>query len=265
MASWGPFDISGKNVIVTGAAMGIGFGIAKRFVEGGANVLLNDIDESALHRAADRLRGGPGSVRAVLADIADDDGPMTIVARAINELGSVDVLVNNAGIFPQVPMLQMTREMWDRVLRINLRGLAFLCQAAGQRMVDQGHGGRIINIGSIDSLHPSMVGLAAYDASKGGVLMFTRNFAVEMAPHQVLVNAILPGGVSTEGTERPLEGSGLSVEETKAMQARFVEQVPLRRMGNPDDIAKVAVFLASPAASYMTGAAVVVDGGMLLS
>lgn len=266
MASWGPFDISGKNVIVTGAAMGIGFAIARRFVEGGANVLLTDIDERALHEAVGRLKGGPGEVKVVVADIARDDAPSTLTAAALRHFGSIDVLVNNAGIFPQVPMLQMKVEDWDRVQAINLRGLAFLSQAVGKKLADQGRGGQIINIGSVDSLHPSMVGLAAYDASKGGVLMFTKSFALEMAPHGVRVNAILPGGVTTEGTSRPLEGSGMSEEQMKAMMQGFSDhKIPMRRMGNPDDIAGVAIFLASPASAYMTGAHVVVDGGMLLA
>ena len=110
-----------------------------------------------------------------------------------------------------------------------------------------------------------MVGLAAYDASKGGVLMFTRNFALEMAPHGVQVNAILPGGIATEGASRPLAGSGMTAEQMNETQSSFVARIPLRRMGDADDIAKVAVFLASSGSDYMTGAHVVVDGGALLT
>ena len=123
----------------------------------------------------------------------------------------------------------------------------------------------IVNIGSIDSVHPSRVGLAAYDASKGGVAMFTKNFALEMAEHGVRMNAILPGGITTEGTSAPLEGSGMTPEQLEQMLQEIVAEIPLRRMGEPDDIATVAVFLASPASAYMTGELVVVDGGALLT
>lgn len=266
MPDWGPFSIKGKNAIITGGAMGIGFGIARRFVEGGASVLLVDLDERAGRAAVDRLARGPGRASAIALDVSQPDAGPRAVARCVEELGSVDILVNDAGIFPSVPMLQITPELFDRVYRVNLFGLAFMSQAVGKRMVEQGRGGRIVNIGSVDSVHPSMVGLAAYDASKGGVLMFTRSFALEMARHGVTVNAVLPGGVTTEGTSRPLEGSGMTPEEMRAMNQRFIDaKIPMRRMGMPEDIAGAVVFLASPAASYMTGASIVVDGGMLLS
>ena len=131
-------------------------------------------------------------------------------------------------------------------------------------MTEQGTGGKIVNIASVDALHPSQPGLVAYDASKGGVLMFTRAFALEMAPHGVNVNAIAPGGINTEGTTAPLEGSGLTQEQTEAMRAQYIAKIPVGRMGEPDDIAKVAVFLASAASDYMTGELVVVDGGILV-
>lgn len=265
MTNWGPFSLEGKSAVITGGAMGIGFGIAKRFVEAGANVLLADLDAKAVESAAGRLSGGPGRAAALQVDIADDAAPERIVSRCVEYFGGLDVLVNNAGIFPQVPVLKMSPEVFDRVLRINLRGLVFVSKAAGLRMVEQGRGGKIINIGSIDSLHPSTIGLAAYDASKGGVLMFTRSFALEMAPNGVHVNAILPGGITTEGTSRPLTGSGMTEAQMKEFLNNFIKtKIPLRRMGVPDDIAKVAVFLASSASDYITGADIVVDGGALV-
>lgn len=254
-----------KSAIVTGGAMGIGFAIVKRFAEAGADVLLVDLDERAARAAAERLGKAGGRVEALTADVGADDAPERIVSKCVESFGKVDVLVNNAGIFPRVPALEMTPELFDRVLRINLRGLVFLSRSAGLQMIKQGRGGKIINIGSIDSLRPSMVGLAAYDASKGGVLMFTRSFALEMAPHDVQVNAILPGGVATEGASRPLEGSGMTKEQMEALVQTFVSKIPLGRMGMPDEIAKVALFLASSGSTYMTGAHVVVDGGALLT
>lgn len=266
MAGWGPFDLTGKNAVVTGGAMGIGFGIARRLAEAGANVLIADLDLATASQAATKLAGLPGRVEGTQADVSQDGAGEAIVARCVEAFGGLDIFVNNAGIYPQVPMLEMPPELFDKVYRINLKGTAFCAKAAGKQMAQQGRGGKIINIASIDAIHPSMVGLAAYDASKGGVLMFTKNFALEMARHGVNVNAIAPGGIATEGTGRPLAGSGMTEEQARQTMEAFVKaKVPLGRVGAPDDIAKVAVFLASSASDYMTGEIVVVDGGTLLT
>jgi 2-dehydro-3-deoxy-D-gluconate 5-dehydrogenase len=257
MAGWGPFDITGKNVVVTGGAMGIGFGIVKRFVEGGANVLIADMNVEAAQAAAGKLEGGSGKVAYMKADVSQPDTGEKMVRQCVNQFGSIDVLVNNAGIYPQVPMMQVTPDLFDKVININLKGLAFCAKAAAARMIEQKQGGQIVNLASIDAIHPSSVGLAAYDASKGGVLMFTKNFALELAPFGIRVNAIAPGGIDTEGT-----ATGTSVD---AIREAFTQKIPLKRFGKPDDIAKVAVFLASSASDYMTGEVVVVDGGYLLT
>lgn len=246
--------------------MGIGFGIVRRFLAAGADVLLIDRDEAAANAAAARLDARPGSLQVLACDVGADGAGDEMVTRCVSAFGGVDVLVNNAGIFPQAPVLSMDLALFDRVIRTNLRGVVIASRAVGQQMAKQGRGGKIVNIGSIDSLHPSMVGLAAYDASKGGVLMFTKSFALEMAHHQVQVNLIAPGGVETEGTKRPLEGSGMTPAQAEEFLRNFVRnKVPLGRMGMPDDIAKVAQFLSSPASDYMTGAVLVVDGGTLLA
>ena len=261
--TWGPFDLSGKSAIVTGGAMGIGFGIVSRFVEAGASVLVGDLDSEL---AAVKCAGlsGSGAADAMSIDVTDATAGERLVEECVSRFGSVDILVNNAGIYPSTPMLETTRDLWQRVIDINLTGLAFVSKAVGRRMVEQGSGGKIINIASIDALHPSQVGLAAYDSSKGGVLMFTRSFALEMGQHGINVNAIAPGGISTEGTAAPLEGSGMTEEQMQAMIEQFIAGIPIGRMGEPDDIAKVAVFLASSASDYMTGELVVVDGGALV-
>jgi 2-deoxy-D-gluconate 3-dehydrogenase len=253
-----PFEINGKNSIITGAAMGIGFGIARRFVEAGVNTLLTDIDQQALESAISRLSQGPGKVAAMQIDISRDDAGDRMVEKCVAEFGALDILVNNAGIFPTVPMLEMEPALFDKVIAVNLKGLAYASKAAAAQMIKQGRGGRIINIASIDSIHPSMVGLAAYDASKGGVAMFNKSFALEVAPHNILVNAIAPGAITTEGTSGPTQK-----ERTQAME-EFIRMIPLGRAGVPDDIAKVAIFLASSAADYITGEMIVVDGGRLL-
>lgn len=259
VTDWGPFGLKGRNALITGAAMGIGYGIAERFVEAGANVMIADVSPT-VEAAAARLNGG--MAKSVVLDVSDDEAAAAAVQKFVDEFGTIDILVNNAGIYPTSPVLEMTPEFFDRVIDVNLRGLVFMSKAAAMQMVKQGKGGKIVNVASIDSVHPSMPGLAAYDASKGGVLMFTKNFALEVAPHNITVNAIAPGGITTEGASRPMQG--LTAEQMEMMTKEFVRQVPLGRFGAPDDIAKVAVFLASPAADYMTGALVVVDGGRLL-
>ena len=256
--------LEGKTAIVTGGAMGIGLGIATSLAESGADVLLVDIDELALTMAVGEIEGLGTKVSSLAIDLTADEAPREIVSHCVETFGSVDVLVNNAGIYPQVPMLDMTPETFDSVYKLNLKALAFLSQAVARRMIEQGEGGAIVNIGSIDSFHPSMVGLAAYDSSKGGVLMFTKSLALELAPHGIRVNMIAPGGITTPGVSKPLAGSGLDPEEMQAMIARFTEMIPLKRFGEPKDIGMAAAFLASPAASYITGTSLVVDGGRLL-
>ena len=161
-----PFDISGKAAIVTGGALGIGFGIVERLVEAGVEVLVTDINKKALEDVPNRLKGG--KVRTLLLDISRDSGWEKAVKACVSDFGKVDILVNNAGIYPQVPMLKMVTNIFDKVYEINLRGPAFLSKTAALQMIKQGKGGRIINIASIDSLHPSMVGLAASIPPKAG-------------------------------------------------------------------------------------------------
>ena len=253
------FEVAGKNVIVTGAAVGIGFAITEAFAAAGANVLLTDRDEVSLVAAMRRLGTPRGQVKMLVVDVADASAGERAVKACVDAFGSLDVLVNNAGIYPQVPLLQMSVEQFDRVIAVNLRGLVLMSRAAGLRFVEQKTGGSIINVGSVDSLHPSMVGLAAYDASKGGVLMFTRAFAREMAPQRVRVNAILPGGVDTEGTHHG------AVIDAEMMKQFIAMKVPMGRMARPEEMAGAALYFASDASSYATGSHLVLDGGMLLT
>jgi 2-deoxy-D-gluconate 3-dehydrogenase len=266
MTDWGPFSLTGKVAAVTGGAMGIGLGCATWLHRSGASVLIADLDGDAAKQSADGLTQDGGGADAITLDVTAADAGAQLVDACVDRFGAIDVLVNNAGIYPQVPMLDMQPELFDRVYAINLKALAFCSKAAAAWMADHDRRGAIVNIASVDGLHPSMVGLAAYDASKGGVIMFTKNFALEMAPRRVRVNAIAPGGIDTPGTKGPLEGSGMTLEEMEAMRQGFLDtKVPMKRFGTPDDIGKVAAFLASDAASYMTGETVVVDGGMLLA
>ncbi len=193
-------DLSGKSAVVTGGAMGIGFGIARRLAEAGALVTIADINPDAAEISANRLCDEGWVAQAVDGNVSSPADVRRMVEAAVKTHGGLDIWVNNAGIYPMGPILEMSEEVWDRVLGINLKG-TFLCsQAAGKQMVAQGRGGVIINVASIDAIHPSFVGLGAYDASKGGMLMFTKSLALELAPHGIRVMAIAPGGVNTEGT-----------------------------------------------------------------
>ncbi len=260
-----PFSLSGKRVLVTGGAMGIGMGIVKRFVDSGARVLIAD---KATGPAEDYIKSLPenqkGSVAVLDVDLLEDSAPDKMISEMVKKFGGIDVLVNNAGIYPTVPMLDMSPDAFDRVYRLNLKALAFTSKAAVKQMLKQKTPGKIVNIASIDSVHPSSIGLAAYDASKGGVLMFTKNFALEVAKSGITVNAIAPGGIATEGTGMSPSSSASASEEMKKMIEDFRKLIPMGRLGTPDDIAKVALFLATSASDYMTGSLVTVDGGRLL-
>ncbi len=248
-------DLSGRTAIVTGGAMGIGLGIARRLHEAGASIVIADLDPDAAEQAAEELqtrRGG--SAVSVRVDVSDPDDVERMVDVAVETFGGIDILVNNAGIFPMVPLSDLDLDTFQRVLDVNLTGLYLCTKAASARMIAQGRGGRIVNITSIDALHPSMVGLSHYDASKHGAWGFTKNVALELAPHDIRVNAIAPGGIRTPGV-------GDVDEET---MKSFEGMVPMGRMGDPDEIGRAALFLASELSSYMTGAQVVVDGGRLL-
>ena len=256
-------DLRGRTAIVTGGAMGIGRGIVERLAEAGASVVVADADLGAAEATVKELSDQGRSVMAMYVDVGEPDDVHRLVADTIGWRGRVDVLINNAGIFPSVPVLDMAPEDFDRVLRTNLRGVYLCSREVALRMRADGGGGRIVNITSVDALHPSGVGLAHYDASKHGVWGFTKNLALELAPHRIWVNAVAPGAIATPGVAATTQG-GDSGGGSDTLDA-FMALVPMRRMGAPDDIARAVLFLASDLASYVTGAQVVVDGGRLLS
>jgi len=262
----GLLSLGGKVAIVTGGAMGIGQGIATRLAEAGASILLADVDGDAAARTAEELKERGFPADSIAADVSDEKAVAAVCEYAKDHLGGIDILVNNAGIFPNTPIASMTIEEFNAVIGVNLRG-TFLCtKFAAAVMVEQGRGGRIINITSIDALHPSMVGLAHYDASKHGMWGFTKTTALELAPHRIWVNAIAPGGVATPGVAAMQATSPPAGDPDPSAQIeQFLAGIPMGRMGEPDEIARVALFLASDLASYMTGSQVVVDGGALLT
>lgn len=260
-------DLTGKTAIVTGGAVGIGYGITFRFAQAGANVVIaaRSIDEA--EKVASDLTTKGYKVKAVKADVANQADVTNLVAETVKLFGQIDILVNNAGIFPINPLATMEFADFHKVLQINLAGVFLTTKYVSEQMKKQGKGGKIINVTSIDALHPSMIGLAHYDASKHAVWGFTKNVALELAQYGITVNAIAPGGVATPGVAKM---QGASVKPVDAATAKansdaFLATLPLKRMGEPDEIGKVALFLASDMASYMTGSQVVVDGGALIT
>lgn len=251
------FNLQDRIALVTGAAKGIGLATATWLAEAGASLLLTDLDDAGVASAKQDLRARGHRVEAMTVDVAAPGAAEALIERAIGAYGRLDVLVNNAGIFPFASALEVTPELWRRVLETNLSSAFFLAQAAARRMVKQGRGS-IVNVASIDALHPSG-GLTHYDASKGGMVMMTRSLALELGPHGVRVNTVSPGSIDTPGARVATAGA------TTELARSFEQRVPLRRTGRPDDIASAIAFLASDAASYVTGANLVVDGGYLLT
>lgn len=257
-------NLSGKTAIITGA-VGIGFGIANRLAEAGANIVIAARSLDATNESVKKITEKGGKAKAVQADVTVEEDVKRLVASAVAEFGSIDILVNNAGIYPAVPFTQMTSSDFDKVINVNLKGVFLCTKYVVEQMIKQGKGGKIINITSIDAIHPSSVGLAHYDASKHGVWGFTKNIALELAHHKIWVNAIAPGGIMTPGSQKAQNAGPSQAVDMSKMMEEFLAKIPLRRMGEPDDIGKVALFLASDMSSYMTGSQIVVDGGALLS
>lgn len=255
-------DLSGRTAIVTGGAKGIGYGIAYRLAEAGAKVLIADTDETAAQKAADVLKDKGFTAEPIVTDVSDEGQVKALMKDCRERFGSVDILVNNAGIYPQKPVSDMTQDEFEKVMHVNLRSVFLTTKYAAEVMKGQGSG-KIINVTSIDALHPSMVGLAHYDASKHGEWGFTKNSALELAEHNIQVNAIAPGGIATPGVAAMSEGA--SARQMEAATKAFMAKIPMHRMGEPDELGKVALFLASDMSSYMTGSQIVVDGGALLS
>ncbi len=258
-------NLSGKTAIVTGGAAGIGYGIAYRLAEAGANVVIANRTKETGDKAATELSGKGFKVMSVTTDVSSEQSVRNMVNETVNRFGSIDILVNNAGVYPAMPLSQMSLQDFDNVLSINLKGVFLCTKYASAQMIKQGHGGRIINVTSIDALHPSSIGLAHYDASKHGVWGFTKNIALELAPNKIWVNAIAPGGILTPGVQKLQQSMPLpqGVDMNQMLQG-FLAKIPMKRLGEPDDIGKVALFLASDMSSYMTGSQIVVDGGVLL-
>ena len=244
------FDSKDNAVLVTGAGAGIGLGIAQAFHGAGARVALGDLHEPGLARAAVKL-GRSERVFTHAVDVRDAKSVADFVQAAERAIGPLTVAVANAGVYPNSPVLDMTIDEWDRVMETNLRGVFLTCQAVGRRMVAQGTPGKLITISS-GAYNSGRKGAAHYCASKAGVVMFTKVLAMELGQHRINVNCIAPGLVTVD---RNL--NEVSDEYVKTL----VATIPWGRPGSPEDIARAALFLASPFAEFITGEVLSVDGG----
>lgn len=257
-------DLSGKTVIVTGA-VGIGYGIAYRLAEAGANVLIASLIEQEAVDSSNQLKTNGWNASYIKADVSKEEDVKKVIEKALADFRSIDILVNNAGIYPNTPLVDLTLENFEKVIDVNLKGVFLMTKYASEQMIKQGNGGKIINMTSIDALHPSMIGLSAYDASKHGVWGFTKNTALELAQYKIWVNAIAPGGIITPGVKAMQKNTSQENSKLTDSIEHFLNKIPMHRFGEPDEIGKVALFLASEMSSYITGTQIVVDGGVLLS
>jgi NAD(P)-dependent dehydrogenase (short-subunit alcohol dehydrogenase family) len=246
-------DFSRKVVLVTGGGSGLGRGIGYRFAEAGADIVVNYLHSAgSAAELSSQVAALGGKALTVQADVTKKSGVETLIAKTMDVFGRLDVLINNAGIYPLSPVIEMAEEEWDQVVNANLRS-TFLCtQAAAKQMIEQETGGAVVNIASIEALNPAPMH-SHYNAAKGGVLMYTKAAANELGPYGIRVNAVSPGLIWREGLELDWP-EGI---------ARYQKAAPLKRLGMPDDVADACLFLASTGARWITGANLVVDGGVM--
>lgn len=249
----GLFGLRGRAALVTGGARGLGAAIARGLAAFGAAVAVVDLDASGAEDLAGDLRGGGADAVGIGCDVGEEAEVAAATAQAVEAFGRVDILVANAGIGDRGPAEDLRPEQWDRVLRVNLRGLWLFDQTVGRHMITSG-GGSIINMASVAGQVGLTTGNANYAASKGGVIALTRCLAAEWAPHRIRVNAIAPTHFRTAMADR-------AMRERPETEAYFLGNIPLGRLGEVDEIVGPAVFLASDAASMVTGHVLNVDGG----
>ena len=243
-------------VLVTGAGRGIGRALAEGFAARGARLAVNDITPGGLDETVAGIAASGFTAKAFVADVASRMAVHAMIEEIREESGRIDVLINNAGVEPHASLLELDEWDWDRTLAVNLKGAFLLTQSVGRLMVEQG-GGVILNIASIAGRAHGLKDRAAYVASKTGLIGFTREAARELAAYNIRVNAVCPGVIETEMTA--------ALRQDPAVVARWLEDIPLHRLGSPADVVGLALFLCSPEAAYLTGQAINVDGGKVMS
>jgi len=255
------FSLNGKIAIVTGGSRGIGKAIALGFAKAGAKVVVTSRKINDLEATAAEINASRGEAFPVQAHLGKMEEISRMVNTVMDKFGRIDILVNNAGTNPAMgTVLDADERLWETIMNLNLKGLYFISQAVANVMKKQG-GGKIINIASIDGIKPEP-GVSIYNISKAGVRMITRAFAVELAPFNIQVNTIAPGPISTKLLNS--HWFHLPPEEAKKQKEALAKITPMGRIGEPDEIVGAAIYLASDASSYTTGAEIVVDGGTLL-
>lgn len=250
------FDLSGKTAVVTGGARGLGKAMAKGLAEAGADIAIPDLQIDLARKTADELEEIGTSTMAIHADVTDDQSVKEMAKKVTEKWNSIDILINNAGICRNVPAKDMSEKEWDEVIEVNLKGVFLCAREVGKRMIESDHGGSVINISSMSGFivnypQPQI----SYNASKAGVTMITKSLASEWAKHDIRVNEIAPGYMATEMTKKY---TSTHPEETEKY---WIEPTPMKRLGEPRELAGAAVYLASDASSFMTGSTLTIDGG----
>ena len=249
------FRLDGKTAIVTGGGQGLGQYMTEALSEAGANVVLCSRNKGTLEEVKEGIVARGGKALALSCDVTEPDDVENVVSEAEERFGAVDILINNSGATWGAPVEEMPLDKFDQVMWVNVRGTFLMSQTVGQRMIGRGEGGKIVNIASIAGLvggRPDYMQTIGYNSSKGAVISMTRDLATSWAQYGINVNAIAPGWF-------PTKMSGGLIEQ---FEDRMLEDIPLRRFGGPEDIKGAILFLASPAASYVTGQTIIVDGGL---
>lgn len=254
-------NLKGACAIVTGGASGIGRACAIRLAREGTRIVIGDVRDKEAQETVELVQQTGGEAVAVHCDIGDESQVQAMAETAVNRFGSLDILVANAGISTRAPLHELELEDWERVIRVNLTG-TFLCARAALRYMVDHNGGSIVTIGSVQSVVFSGGGAGSYKASKGGILMLTRDIAAEYGDYNIRANCVCPGWIDTPMQSHMAEESPTWVSKTSYQARTYAFENPIRRPADPMEVANVVAFLASDESSFMTGSAVMVDGGL---